>query len=285
MIKFLKKLYEQRLKDITIILLDDSKPGEDNSYTIRPNRLITLFIFCCVLLSLFMVSLFMITPLGALLYTKEDAEMRKDIEAISDRVINLQDSLIVRDRQLSEMKHIIRLSLDTTLTTDERFTSVFEAGNIYDDGFTFGDTPANTASRVNPSGIVFSNMLNAADDFPASYPVQGIHTRGYEPENYHFGIDIATTDNQVITSIADGTVVNASWTINDGYIISIQHAGGILSVYKHCSSIAKKTGEIVLKGDIVGTTGDIGLRSTGPHLHLEIWKDGIPQDPALYLIQ
>jgi len=285
MINFIKKLYEQRLKDITVILLDDSKPGEDNSFNIRPKNLISLFVFSCVVLSLLLVSLFMITPLGALLYTKEDAQMKKDIEQISERVIGLQDSLIVRDRQLSEIKHIIRLSLDTTLTTDQRFSSVFEAGSVYDDGFYFGDNPANTASRVNPSGIVFSNMLNSTDDFPAAYPVNGTHTRDYEPDTYHYGVDIATPDNELITSIADGTVINASWTINDGYVLSIQHAGGMLSVYKHCSSITKKSGDIVLKGDIVGATGDVGLSSSGPHLHLEIWKDGIPQNPALYLIQ
>ncbi len=285
MIKFLKKLYEQRLKRITIILLDDSKPGEDNEFEIRPKTLLNLFVLSCLILSVFFVGLFMITPLGALLYTKEDAQMREDIEQISKRVISLQDSLIVRDQQLFEMKNIIRLSMDTTLTTDDRFTAVFESGSMYDDGLTYGDNSANTAGRVNPSGIVFSNMLNGTDDFPANYPVSGTFTREYDPGSLHYGIDIATANDEIITSIADGTVVNASWTVNDGYVLTIQHAGGILSVYKHCSSITKKSGDIVLKGDIVGTTGDVGLNSSGPHLHLEIWKDGIPQDPSLYLIQ
>ncbi len=284
-IKFIRKLYEQRFKDITVILLDDSKPGEDNSFDIKPNRLFSLFIISSVILSLVTVFLFMITPLGSLLYTKEDAVMRADIEAITDRVLSLQDSLIVRDQQLAEMKNIIRLSLDTTLTTDERFREVFNSGGTYMAFPEYADSQVRTSSRVNPSGIVFSNNLNGMDDFPSSYPVDGTFTREYDPETFHFGIDIATTDNVPITSIADGTVINASWTINDGYVLTIQHASGIISVYKHCSSIAKKSGDIVLKGDIVGTTGDVGVSSTGPHLHLEIWKDGIPQDPALYLIQ
>ena len=285
MLRFLKKLYEQRLKVITIILLDDSKPGEDNSYSIRPNTLIYLFVISCIVISIFGVGLFMITPLGSLLYTKEDAEMRKDIEQITDRIMVLQDSLIARDRQLEEMKSIIRYSLDTTLTVDERFESVFEVGYPETDFLSFSESPSSTAERVSPSGIVFSNMLNSVDDFPSSYPVRGTQTRGYEPELFHYGIDIATTSDEVITSIADGTVVNVSWTINDGYVISIQHAGGILSIYKHCSSINKKNGDTVLKGDIIGTTGDVGITSSGPHLHLEIWKDGLPQDPELYLIQ
>jgi murein DD-endopeptidase MepM/ murein hydrolase activator NlpD len=285
MIKFLRKLYEQRLKDITVILLDDSKPGEDNSFEIRPNRLFTLFILSCVVLSIFFVGLFMITPLGSLLYTKEDAEMRADIENITDRVLSLQDSLIVRDQQLAEMKNIIRLSLDTTLTTDQRFREVFNSGGSYMAFPEYADAQVNTASRVTPSGIVFTNTLNGMNDFPSNYPVKGTFTREYDPDTFHFGIDIATAENVPIKSIADGTVVNASWTINDGYVLTIQHASGIISVYKHCSSIAKKSGDVVLKGDIVGTTGNVGTSSTGPHLHLEIWKDGIPQDPALYLIQ
>lgn len=285
MINFLKKLYEHRYKEVTIILLGDGKTGEDNSFNIIPNNIISLFIVSSLILSLLFVTLIIVTPIGALLSTKDDALMRIEIDNIVQRVNILQDSLLSRDQQLNEMKNVIRLSLDTTLITDERFGSIFEAGLNYDNDYTFVENTAQTASRVNPSGIVFSNMLNAADDFPSFFPVEGTHTREYDPDNFHFGIDIATNTNEIITSIADGTVVNASWTINDGYVLTIQHAAGILSVYKHCSSVTRKSGDVVLKGDIVGTTGDIGLSSTGPHLHLEIWKDGISQDPELYLIK
>ena len=285
MLRFIKKLYHQRLKDITIILLDDSKPGEDNSFTIRPNNIFVLFGISCLVLSVIFVGIFMITPLGALLYTKEDAQMRVQIEGISRRVLNLQDSLIVRDRQLNEMKNVIRLSLDTTLVLDSRFGNYFEQEQNAGQTISLSFEAAETVNRVNPSGIVFSNILESAADFPTAYPVKGTRTRGYEPEDFHFGIDIATNDDEIITAIADGTIVNASWTVTDGYVLTIQHAGGVLSIYKHSSSVTKKSGDIVLKGDIIGTTGDVGVNSSGPHLHLEIWKNGLPQDPGMYLIQ
>jgi murein DD-endopeptidase MepM/ murein hydrolase activator NlpD len=285
MLRFIKKLYHQRLKDITIILLDDSKPGEDNSFTIRPNNIFVLFGISCLVLSVIFVGIFMITPLGALLYTKEDAQMRVQIEGISRRVLNLQDSLIVRDRQLNEMKNVIRLSLDTTLVLDSRFGNYFEQEQNAGQTTSLSFEAAETVNRVNPSGIVFSNILESAADFPTAYPVKGTRTRGYEPEDFHFGIDIATNDDEIITAIADGTIVNASWTVTDGYVLTIQHAGGVLSIYKHSSSVTKKSGDIVLKGDIIGTTGDVGVNSSGPHLHLEIWKNGLPQDPGMYLIQ
>ena len=285
MFDFLKKLYEQRLKKITVILLDDTRPGEDNSYDFKPVRFFMFLTFICVMLSMFVALIFMLTPLGALLYSKEDAEMRVQVENITQRVIALQDSLIVRDYQLSEMKDVIRLSVDTTLAMDERFSSMFDNDRQLEDLFAnrFNDNPS--TERVSTSGIIFSNVFKAAPDFPANYPVNGTLTRGFEPEKEHFGMDVATKEEEIITSIADGTVISATWTISDGYVISVQHAGGLLSVYKHCSSITKKSGDVILKGDIIGTTGDVGVSSSGPHLHLEIWKDGLPQDPTIYLIQ
>lgn len=285
MLQFIKKLYEQRLKSITLILLDDSKPGEDNSFKFKPNNLFVLFWVTSLIISLFVVGIFMITPLGMLLYTKEDAQMRVQIEDVTSRVLDLQDSLLVRDRQLEEMKNVIRLSLDTTLSLDDRFASMKDLGNMQTQGSLLFNNETNRLSQVDPSGIVFSNILKSASDFPTAPPVEGTFTRGYDPDVFHYGIDIATSKNQIITALADGTVVSSSWTISDGYVVVIQHAGGVISIYKHCSSITKKSGDIVLKGDIIGTTGDVGINSSGPHLHLEIWKDGLPQDPEMYLIQ
>ncbi|MBO6524565.1 MAG: peptidoglycan DD-metalloendopeptidase family protein [Balneolaceae bacterium] len=285
MLDFLKKLYEQRLKEITVILLDDSRPGEDNSYQFRPTKFFAFLTLVCVMLSMFVALIFMLTPLGALLYSKEDAEMRAQVENITQRVIALQDSLIVRDYQLSEMKDVIRLSVDTTLAMDDRFSSMFDNDQQLEDLFANRFDDNLISERVSTSGIIFSNIFKAAPDFPTSFPVNGSLTRGYEPENAHYGIDVATKEEELITSIADGTIVSASWTISDGYVISVQHAGGLLSVYKHCSSLTKKSGDVILKGDIIGATGDVGVSSSGPHLHLEIWKDGLPQDPAIYLIQ
>lgn len=285
MLRFLKKLYEHRLKDITIIMLDDSKPGEDNSYTIKPNRLFVLFGFGCVSLSFFIISVFVFTPLGGLLYTKEDAQMRQQVEDITMKVLTLQDSLEVRDVQLQQMKNIIRLSVDTTMSMDDRFVSMLKLGEPVDRSFSMDDISQSQFGLVEPSGIVFSNILESAPDFPASYPVDGIVSQNYAPETYHFGIDIATSDHSDISAIADGTVVNASWTMSEGFVITLQHAGGMLSIYKHCSALTKRSGDNVLKGDIIGTTGNVGVTSSAPHLHFEIWKDGLPQDPAMYLIQ
>lgn len=284
MIEFLKKFYEQRFKRITVILLDDTKPGKDNSYSFKPSSFFLLFGALTFLASTMVALVFMFTPLGSLLYSKEDVEMRNQVRSITESVIALQDSLTIRDNQLSEMKNIIRYSLDTTLNIDQRFNSLLDLQqneNVSSIEWTVTDE---TNDKLNTKGMVFSNVIKSAPDFPSSYPVDGTLTRGYEPEQSHYGIDIATAKDALISSVADGTIINASWTISDGYVISIQHADGIMSLYKHCATLTKKSGDAVLKGDIIGSTGDVGISSSGPHVHIEIWKDGFSQNPSMFLI-
>ncbi len=284
MLDLFKQLYQRRFKRLTIMLLDDSKPGEDESFKLIPNKLFVFFGVISVAISILVALLFMFTPLGSLLYSNKDDELRSRVEDVTERVLALQDSLIVRDNQLSDMKRVIRLSLDTTLVLDDRFSSLFDQEQNLEVPLTSLNDEL-SAIDLNTSGVFFSNVFERAPDFPAKYPVQGTLTRGFEPEKSHYGIDIATSKNAPISALADGTIITANWTINDGYVIAVQHSGGLMSMYKHCSSITKEVGDAILKGDILGTTGDVGVSSTGPHLHLEIWKNGFPQDPAIYLIQ
>lgn len=282
---FIKRLFEDRHKTLDIILLDDTKPGQDNSYRIKPNKLFISFTVLSVLFSVLVALIFMLTPLGGLLYNTDEVEIRNEIQGISERVLALQDSLNVRDQQLQEIKEVIRLNQDTTLALDERLSllssnSSTNEANLLSSAF----TNVNITDQFESRNFVSVNILKDAPDFPARVPVSGTRTRGYEPMEGHYGLDIATKDNEVFVSVADGTVISSSWTIDFGYVISVQHNDGLISTYKHCSKLYKSKGEKILKGDILGLTGNKGISSSGPHLHFEIWKNGISKNPISYLI-
>jgi murein DD-endopeptidase MepM/ murein hydrolase activator NlpD len=117
-----------------------------------------------------------------------------------------------------------------------------------------------------------------------SKPVNGYISRGFNPDNGHMGIDFVIKTGTPVYSAASGYVVFADYTINDGYMIIIAHSDGYITVYKHCSALLKKTRDIVLEGEIIALSGNIGELSTGPHLHFEIWKNGKPIDPQSLLI-
>lgn len=285
MIKLLKKLFEQRNQLLTLIVLDDTKPGEDNSYQLNPGLFFGMILGIALLFSLLVALIFMLTPIGGLLYSTDDIAMRKQIIEVTEKALALEDSLFQRDMQLSEMKQIIRLSIDTTLAVDQRFEDLFDGNeSFFNTDFMDFNQPA-SVERLSQNEILFSNLLKSVPDFPARVPVQGTHTRGFEPDNQHFGIDIATKANEPVLNIADGTVFSSGWTINNGYVISIQHNQGLITIYKHLSKLNKREGDLVLKGDILGEAGNSGILSTGPHLHLEIWENGVPQNPEVYLIK
>ena len=285
MIDLLKKLFEQRQKEITVILLDDSKPDEDNSYRVYPNGLFGMILGISTAFAIFVALVFMLTPLGGLLYSTDDAEIRAQIMAVTEKAIALEDSLRQRDSQLREMKNVIRLNVDTTLNMDERFDNFFDPNDPLQNTDLMNFEETGTFDRLSQNEVLFSNVSKTAPDFPAKFPVQGSLTRGYLPDEEHYGLDIATKNNEPVINIADGAVFNSSWTINNGYVISVQHSEGVVTTYKHLSKLNKKEGDLVLKGDILGEIGNAGVLSTGPHLHFEIWKNGVPQNPEVYLIK
>ncbi|MFA5669188.1 MAG: M23 family metallopeptidase [Balneolaceae bacterium] len=282
---FLKRLYVDRKKTVKVLLLDDSSPGNDKSYILKPKALFNFWIATSIILAIIVAFVFMLTPLGGLLYNSDEIEIRRELNNISMRVMALQDSLDIRDSQLGEIKKVIRTNADTTLTQDVRLREALEARNSNNPYISNPFQFTTVLDEINDSEFLIANILNNNTGFPSPYPVQGTFTRGYEPINGHYGIDIATKKDEVFTSVADGTVIASSWTIEYGYLLSVQHSDGIVTTFKHCSKLYKQEGESVQKGDILGLIGDVGVASSGPHLHFEIWKNGVPQNPLLYLIK
>ena len=114
-------------------------------------------------------------------------------------------------------------------------------------------------------------------------PLAGIISAPYDPKIAHYGVDVVSKKNEPIKSVADGTVILASWTQDAGYVIAVQHRSNVISVYKHNSSLLKKMGEFVSAGDVIAIIGNTGELTTGPHLHFELWYNGNPMDPEEFV--
>ena len=114
-------------------------------------------------------------------------------------------------------------------------------------------------------------------------PVNGVISSKFDRKTRHFGIDIVSKENEPIKAIEDGVVLDASWSVEYGYVIIIQHKNNLISVYKHNSALLKKIGNYVKKGDAIAIIGNSGELSSGPHLHFEIWHNESPIDPEKYI--
>jgi len=114
-------------------------------------------------------------------------------------------------------------------------------------------------------------------------PVKGIITNVFNPSIKHYGIDIVAEKNEAIKATLDGTVIFADWTLATGYVIAVQHTHNLISVYKHNSTLLRKSGNYVKAGEPIAIIGETGEMSTGPHLHFELWYNGSPVNPSDYM--
>ncbi|MBN2682915.1 MAG: M23 family metallopeptidase [Bacteroidales bacterium] len=115
-------------------------------------------------------------------------------------------------------------------------------------------------------------------------PLKGVITNHFSPTKSHYGIDIVSANNDVISATLDGTVTLATWTIETGYVIQIQHKNNLISTYKHNAELLKKVGSTVKSGEAIAIFGNTGEYSSGPHLHFELWHNGTAIDPEKYII-
>ena len=104
----------------------------------------------------------------------------------------------------------------------------------------------------------------------------------FHGREFHGAIDIAANGGAAIVSVADGTVISAGWNGGFGNSIKVDHGGGLVSMYNHCSGFAASVGQTVSKGQTIAYVGTTGS-STGNHLDFRVFKDGVTQNPFSYL--
>jgi len=114
-------------------------------------------------------------------------------------------------------------------------------------------------------------------------PVKGMVTATFDAKESHFGVDVVAPANEPVKACLDGTIISSNWTLDGGYELDIQHANNIISIYKHNSKILKKTGSFVKAGEVVSIIGNSGEKTTGPHLHFEVWKNGVAMNPTDFI--
>ena len=126
---------------------------------------------------------------------------------------------------------------------------------------------------------------------PKGYPVPGRVSSPYGKRKdpfsgemaFHSGIDISSSLGSPVRATADGVVSYSGWTQGSGYVVVLEHGCGFSTLYAHNKSNTVKIGNSVKRGDIIGYVGSTG-KSTGPHVHYEVWKDGRTMDAQKYLV-
>ena len=138
--------------------------------------------------------------------------------------------------------------------------------------------------RVATALLLLAASACQTPQWPVNGPIRspyGIRIAGIGGE-LHRGVDIAADIGTPVRPMLNGRVRFAGTMSGYGQVIWVDHGEDVLTVYAHLSAIAVEAGQEVSSGTVIGRTGQSGDTS-GPHLHLEVWRWGREVDPVQML--
>ncbi len=110
---------------------------------------------------------------------------------------------------------------------------------------------------------------------PRKAPTAGAST-------YHRGLDIGGVYGARIVATLSGKVIESTYNASRGNYVAIDHGGGLVTYYMHCSKLLVSPGDEVLQGSVIALVGSTGI-STGPHVHYSVAVNGTYVDPLKYV--
>ena len=136
---------------------------------------------------------------------------------------------------------------------------------------------------LNDPNVARRSLRNAMELFT---PIKGVVTERFSPIDKRYGITLTISPDQQVMAVMDGTVVSSSWSPENGFSLMVQHTDNMLSVYRHNTSVLKKTGDRVSSGEIIGYAGGEAPSAQAPQniFEFELWQNGTPIDPERFIV-
>ncbi len=282
----------------TIIVMDAEGFEQPRHYQVVPRHFMYLFVASAAGAAFLLILSLIFTPLREFIPGYGTSEMRQNARLNALRVSALQDSLYAQDRYVTHLRNLMLGQIDTSAFSTASVpvpstpSAAIQEPAADDPSTDWADhqQPAISVERLEAgvgspfrwssvSGRPLPSVL-----MPALPPVDGFVTRSFDARTGHYAIDIAVEEGTMVRSLADGYVIFSDWTHEGGYAIAVQHVDGFVTLYKHNQRLLKRVGDRVRARETIAISGNSGEISTGPHLHFELWHDGLAQDPRNYIV-
>lgn len=284
-----KRRLSDRLRDrYRLVILNDSSFEEKFVLRLKPLSLFIGVGATIIFLIVFVICLIAFTPLREYIPGYADITMRRSLINLAVKTDSLEYELALKTKYIENINDVISGTIKPDSINSKRDTTKNYKALI------IANKPSKEDSILR-SEVEHKERFSLAmgDGKPANNgvssfffftPLKGTVTTSFKMSEEHFGVDVVAKENEAIKATLDGTVIMAAWTTETGYSIQIQHSNNLVSVYKHCSALMKKTGAFVKAGEVIAIVGNSGEQTTGPHLHFELWYNGNAIDPQDYMV-
>jgi murein DD-endopeptidase MepM/ murein hydrolase activator NlpD len=269
-----------------LVVMNDETFEEKISLSLTPLKLFVSVGSTIIIMIVLVISLIAFTPLREYIPGYADVGIWRKLINISHKSDSLEQEIIAKNEYLAMLGDVLKGKVDADAIDYNKpdTTKKYENLNI---------GASNSEVKLREVVETTQDQYGLADEEKTkkgeinSYffftPIKGIISNSFNANEKHFGVDIVAKENELIKATMDGTVILATWSSETGHTITIQHNNHIVSVYKHNSMLLKKVGNSVKAGEPIAIIGNSGEHTSGPHLHFELWNNGIPIDPQDYI--
>ena len=268
-------------KTFRLVVINDETLEEEGFLKLSRSNIIILA--SVLLVSAFVISFCIIvySPLNKHLPGKSSELVQKELLTLALKSDSLASALSISSLYLSNIESIIKGDSINFEYLDDSLNKIDNSE------INFFKSKEDSLLRIRvereDQSSINLNSQRKSKQFLFFPPIEGFISDSFNLKTNHYGIDLVAKTGTKIKSIGEGTVVVSDWNPQTGYVLGIQHSENFISFYKHCSVLLRHVGDIITTGENIAIIGNSGELSSGPHLHFELWKSGVPLDPSLYI--
>ncbi len=231
---------------------------------------------------LVLILILSVTPLKDFLFVINNSELKaqtEKIQKLQERVLVLSEQLQTLASTNERLKYAMKLA---------RKDSIKPGDPLYDTLRKPVNKDLKIGGNIYAVFVALLEKLMFRPDTTARVsfvePANGIIIQDFNPSMGHMGVDYGIKTGSPVYAAEGGLVIFSDYTLDNGYVMMIQHDNNFITIYQHCSNLLKKVRDYVSQGELIALSGNTGKNSTGPHLHFEIWQNGKPIDPKTVFV-
>ena len=267
-----------------LVILNDETFGEKFSIRLSPLGLLITATAITIIMTTLVISLVALTPLREYIPGYGNISDRKELLKLSMRADSIEQTLEAKESYINNLINVFNERMEEKPLKPKKdslknYSKINNDPSLTDLNF----RKETEESKQNQTTAPYNSKMKGLNDVIFYSPVKGMVTTSYSIKENHFGIDVVTKPDESIKAPLDGTIIYTGFTVEDGYIVHIQHANNLMSIFKHNSRLNKKIGERVKTGEVISVVGNTGANSNGSHMHFELWYNGIPVNPEEFV--